>query len=127
MLVDAPANMGDVLEAGIKEITDEPIKYLILSHHHSDHAGSASILPEGIEVIASELAAKALQRASERSFGPYGIYVGMDTQYGSTVLCGWDSHGFARLASYSTLVGMGKNRCRCGTVNCCCTRGIYRL
>jgi glyoxylase-like metal-dependent hydrolase (beta-lactamase superfamily II) len=45
-------NVADVLEK-VKSITSQPIKYLLNSHHHADHAGGdGEILSRGIEIIA---------------------------------------------------------------------------
>src|SRR5262245_4501111 len=46
-----PENVADVL-AQVKTITSQPIKYLLNSHHHGDHAsGNANIREMGIDVI----------------------------------------------------------------------------
>ncbi len=45
-------NVPDVLEK-VKSITTQPIKYLLNTHHHTDHiGGNGEILNRGIEVIA---------------------------------------------------------------------------
>jgi len=45
-------NVADVLDK-VKSITSQPIKYLLNSHHHADHAGGdGEILNRGIEIVA---------------------------------------------------------------------------
>jgi glyoxylase-like metal-dependent hydrolase (beta-lactamase superfamily II) len=45
-------NVPDVLDK-VKSITSQPIKYLLNSHHHTDHVGGdGEILARGIEIIA---------------------------------------------------------------------------
>src|ERR1700720_1305591 len=45
-------NVPDVLDK-VKSITAQPIKYLLNTHHHTDHAGGdGEILSRGIEIIA---------------------------------------------------------------------------
>lgn len=40
--VDAPQPIGEKYIQAIKDTTDEPIKYVIYSHHHQDHTGAAA-------------------------------------------------------------------------------------
>lgn len=45
-------NVAEVLDK-VKSVTTQPVKYLLNSHHHSDHAGGdGEILKRGIEIIA---------------------------------------------------------------------------
>ena len=45
-------NVPDVM-ANIKRVTSQPIKYLLNSHHHSDHiGGNGAVMDLGIEIIA---------------------------------------------------------------------------
>jgi glyoxylase-like metal-dependent hydrolase (beta-lactamase superfamily II) len=45
-------NVPDVLDK-VKSVTTQPIKYLLNSHHHTDHVGGdGEILSRGIEIIA---------------------------------------------------------------------------
>jgi glyoxylase-like metal-dependent hydrolase (beta-lactamase superfamily II) len=47
-----PENVADVL-ANVKSVTSQPVKYLLNTHHHGDHAsGNANIREMGIDVIA---------------------------------------------------------------------------
>ena len=45
----------DALMALIKSVSDQPIKYLIVTHHHADHTGNNQrFLDAGVQVVASE-------------------------------------------------------------------------
>src|SRR5580700_3821085 len=45
----------DALMALIKGISDQPIKYLIVTHHHADHTGNNQLfLDAGVQVVAHE-------------------------------------------------------------------------
>ena len=45
-------NVPDVM-ANVKKVTSQPIKYLLNSHHHSDHiGGNGAVMDLGIEIIA---------------------------------------------------------------------------
>jgi glyoxylase-like metal-dependent hydrolase (beta-lactamase superfamily II) len=45
----------DALIALIKGVSDQPIKYLIVTHHHADHTGNNQrFLDAGVQVVASE-------------------------------------------------------------------------
>jgi glyoxylase-like metal-dependent hydrolase (beta-lactamase superfamily II) len=45
----------DALMALIKGISDQPVKYLIVTHHHADHSGNNQLfLDAGVQVVASE-------------------------------------------------------------------------
>src|SRR5262245_41883722 len=62
-VVDAnfPKEAGDVI-AAIKKTTDKPIKYVLDTHHHGDHAyGNAVWAKEGAQVIGSKQTARLLK------------------------------------------------------------------
>ncbi len=45
----------DALMALIKGVSDQPVKYLIVTHHHADHSGNNQLfLDAGVQVVASE-------------------------------------------------------------------------
>lgn len=48
-----PAASRALLEA-IPEITDKPVRYLVNSHYHFDHAHGNQSFPEGVEIIGHE-------------------------------------------------------------------------
>jgi cyclase len=52
----------DALMALIKGVSDQPIKYLIVTHHHADHSGNNQrFLDAGVQVVASEGLKKYLE------------------------------------------------------------------
>src|SRR5262249_19875288 len=55
VLVDSKfARVHDDVAQKIKSLTDKPVKYLILTHNHGDHAeGAAKFEAEGAQVIIS--------------------------------------------------------------------------
>jgi len=63
LVIDAnfPKEAGDVL-ADIKKTTKKPIKYVLDTHHHGDHAyGNCIWAKEGAQIIASKPAARLLK------------------------------------------------------------------
>src|SRR5262245_63412052 len=63
VVVDAnfPKEAGDVI-AAIKKTTNKPIKYVLDTHHHGDHAyGNAVWAKEGAQVIGSKQTARLLK------------------------------------------------------------------
>lgn len=62
VVVDAnfPKEAGDVI-AAIKKTTDKPIRYVLDTHHHGDHAyGNAVWAKEGAKIVAHKNAARLL-------------------------------------------------------------------
>lgn len=79
ILVDAPPNLAGVLPSAIENTTDEPITHVIYTHGHADHiAAAASILPEGVEILAHQGTAKTLARLQNDPTRPvpFGTFVG---------------------------------------------------
>jgi glyoxylase-like metal-dependent hydrolase (beta-lactamase superfamily II) len=63
VVIDAnfPKEAGDVI-AAIKKTTDKPIRYVLDTHHHGDHAyGNAVWSKEGARIIGSKNCARLLQ------------------------------------------------------------------
>src|ERR1700722_12721488 len=45
----------DALMALIKGVSDQPVKYLIVTHHHADHTGNNQrFLDAGVKIVATE-------------------------------------------------------------------------
>ncbi|MDP5276331.1 MBL fold metallo-hydrolase [Chengkuizengella axinellae] len=63
--VDAPLTLGEKYLEAIKEVTDEPIKYVIYTHAHQDHIGSASMFPDDVKIYAHEETAKILEERQD--------------------------------------------------------------
>ncbi len=80
IVVDAPPSIGQKLLDGIKEVTNEPITYVIYSHTHADHLAAASMFPSDAIIIAHEatLAQLKLVNANDpdRKPVPWGTFVG---------------------------------------------------
>ena len=61
--VDAPPTIGNNYLKAISEVTDKPVTYVIYSHAHIDHIGTAGIFPKNATFIAQQETAAELQRA----------------------------------------------------------------
>jgi cyclase len=67
-----PKEAGDVIDA-IKKTTDKPIRYVLDSHHHGDHAyGNAVFAKAGATVIASANTARLLRVNGPQEFADAG-------------------------------------------------------
>ena len=78
ILVDSKfeRNHDDVVSK-IKSLTDKPVKYLILTHNHQDHAGGAAKLEaDGAQVIISSEDRENLVKAPNQSWLPALTYSG---------------------------------------------------
>lgn len=74
MVYDAnfPKEAGDVI-AAIRKTTDKPIRYVVDSHHHGDHAyGNAVFAKEGATIISSANTAKLLRVNGPKEFAEAG-------------------------------------------------------
>lgn len=67
-----PKEAGDVIEA-IRKTTDKPIRYVVDSHHHGDHAyGNAVFAKAGASIIAQANCARILKTAGPDEFAKAG-------------------------------------------------------
>ncbi len=67
-----PKEAGDVI-AAIKKTTDKPIRYVLDSHHHGDHAyGNAVFAKQGATVVAQANCARLLRIDGPREFAEAG-------------------------------------------------------
>src|SRR5262249_44735842 len=74
MVYDAnfPKEAGDVI-AAIRKTTDKPIRYVIDSHHHGDHAyGNSVFAKAGATVIAQTNCARWLREKGSQEFADAG-------------------------------------------------------
>jgi cyclase len=70
VVIDAnfPKEAGDVLEA-IKKTTDKPIKYVLDTHHHGDHAYGNSIWAKvGAKILGQKNCARLLKTSGPKSW-----------------------------------------------------------
>src|SRR5262245_41633364 len=70
VVIDAnfPKEAGDVL-ADIKKTTDKPIKYVLDTHHHGDHAfGNAVWAKAGAKILGSKNCARLLKTSSPKAW-----------------------------------------------------------
>ena len=75
--VDAPPSIGNNILLAIKEVTDQPVKYVIYSHSHPDHIGSASLYPANAQYISSTTSAAELKKHNQgKNQVPFGAFVG---------------------------------------------------
>lgn len=65
VVIDSPPGIGNKIFDAISESTNETIKYLIYSHAHKDHIGSAHLFPLGINIIAQENTKDLLTTAND--------------------------------------------------------------
>lgn len=65
IVVDAPPSYADKIPAAIKEVTDQPVKYFVYSHHHSDHTGGSTVFGNDVIRVGHELAAQELRRKND--------------------------------------------------------------
>lgn len=78
MLVDShisPAAVW-VLMDELQAITDKPIKYVVNTHFHFDHANGNQMLPEGIEIIGHEYTREMIATGHSKSGRSYDSYIG---------------------------------------------------
>src|SRR6478609_316880 len=61
--VDAPQTIGNNYLKAISEVTNKPVTYVIYSHAHLDHIGSANIFPKNATYIAQDETTAELKRA----------------------------------------------------------------
>ena len=62
ILVDAPPSIGPNLAKAIADVTDEPVTYVVYSHHHTDHIGAAGQFAETATYVGHEATADLLTR-----------------------------------------------------------------
>src|SRR5947207_11830237 len=67
-----PKEAGDVI-AAIRKTTDKPIRYVLDSHHHGDHAyGNAVFAKAGASILASANTARWLREKGPKEFAEAG-------------------------------------------------------
>jgi len=77
IVVDAPPSLGDKMLRAVRDVTNEPIRWVVYSHSHADHIGAAGIYPKDAIYIAHKETLARLERANDpRRAAPYGAFVG---------------------------------------------------
>src|SRR5947209_12443869 len=78
VVIDAnfPKEAGDVI-AAIKKTTDKPIRYVLDTHHHGDHAyGNAVFGKAGASIVAQANCARLLRVNGPKEFAEAGREIG---------------------------------------------------
>lgn len=77
IVVDAPPSLGEKLMEAIREVTQEPVAYVVYSHSHADHIGSAAMFPKTAKIVAHKQTKVRLEDMVDpkRPF-PFGLFVG---------------------------------------------------
>ena len=65
VVVDAPPTIGNNYLKAISEVTNKPVTYVIYSHAHLDHIGSANIFPKNATYIAQDETTAELKSAKD--------------------------------------------------------------
>ena len=65
IVIDAPGTYADKLPAAIREVTDQPVKFFVYSHHHQDHTSGSAIFGEDVVRVGHELTAQELRRKND--------------------------------------------------------------
>ncbi|MGV7220349.1 MAG: MBL fold metallo-hydrolase [Nitrospinales bacterium] len=53
---------GSQLKRAIKEVTTQPVKFMIYSHSHLDHIGDAHLFAKGVQIVAHNETGRMLER-----------------------------------------------------------------
>jgi glyoxylase-like metal-dependent hydrolase (beta-lactamase superfamily II) len=71
IVVDPLPTLGRRYLDAIAAVTDQPVRYIVYSHEHSDHIGGAYLFPPGAQIVAQRRVAELLaQRADPRRPAP---------------------------------------------------------
>lgn len=65
LVIDSPPSIGHKIFEAISEVTNEPIKYLVYSHSHKDHIGSADLFSPNVTIIAQKNTLELLTNAND--------------------------------------------------------------
>src|SRR5260370_26980815 len=63
--VDPPPSLGDKMLRAVRDVTSEPIRWVVYSHSHADHIGAAGMYPKDAMYIAHKETLGRLERANE--------------------------------------------------------------
>ena len=65
IVIDPLPTLGERYLKAIREVTDQPIKFIIYSHSHTDHIGASSLFPKTAKIIAQTQTAAILKRRND--------------------------------------------------------------
>ncbi len=65
IVIDAPQGLGKNILSAVKDVTDQPIKYFVYSHHHADHVSGSGFLSSDVKRVAQDYTAEELRRAAD--------------------------------------------------------------
>jgi cyclase len=60
----------------LKNITDKPVRYVVNTHFHFDHAHGNQVFPEGVEIIGHEFTREKLVSGASKSGRSWALFVG---------------------------------------------------
>jgi len=63
--VDAPPTLRPNYLNAIREVTKQPVQYLVYSHEHTDHIGAAYLFPKSVKIVAQEETAEILRQRKD--------------------------------------------------------------
>jgi glyoxylase-like metal-dependent hydrolase (beta-lactamase superfamily II) len=63
--IDAPPTLGPNYLNAIREVTNQPVKYLVYSHEHTDHIGAAYLFPKSVKIVAQKETAEILRQRKD--------------------------------------------------------------
>ncbi len=68
VITDPIKGKGKLLKQAIREVTTQPVRFMIYSHSHIDHIGDAHLFAgEGVQIIAQVETGKALRKYKDRN------------------------------------------------------------
>ncbi len=69
VITDPIKGKGKLLKQAIREITSQPIRFMIYSHSHIDHIGDAHLFAgDGVQIVAQVKTGKALKKYKDDKF-----------------------------------------------------------
>jgi len=63
--VDAPPTLGANYLKAIAEVTQQPVKYVVYSHEHTDHIGAAYLFSKDVKIVAQKETAEILAQRKD--------------------------------------------------------------
>jgi len=74
--VDDPEALKDeARKLALKNVTDKPVRYVVNTHFHFDHAHGNQVFPEGVEIIGHEFTRDKLMAGASKSGRSWDLFV----------------------------------------------------